>query len=280
MSFQSLTAATRALSPSFVPLSALENAVVDDPMTDDKYVTHSAHRHAALQGANSVGEVIEMIPHDFRHVLAGPLRAIAATANRLYSVQATLEKWRSHQTAGTVPPFLSQKAPEVQFTKGFEESATGISQREKLAEAHKAYLKATFDNLIRAKVDEELFLKGALTPEELFKALSPLVITRGGELGRTSKVPDIRLVKDKQEVEVVGWVENTAIEGISKMVLNDCVVYAYRVISIVEASVSMSTRKKAAKKAVHEAADVEMQDGSSGRTIQSSVDKAINAALK
>ena len=273
----------RALSPSF----GVDNAPTflvrpgEDAFGNNEYVTASPapRRHAALQAANSVGEVIGFIPHDFRHVLAGPLRAIAATADRLNGVQATLAKWCSHQAAGTFPPFMSQKVPEVQFTKGFEESAECKSSKDKLTNGHKDYLKGVLSNFIRAKTDEEGFLKRALSHDSIFAQLSPLVITRTGELARASKLPVVA-IKEGGECEVTSWEENTGIQSIGKMVLEDLVVYAYRIISIVEASVAAASRKKEAKKAVHAQADIEMQDGTAGPSIQSLVDKGINAALK
>ena len=281
MSFASFT---RALSPSFSGPSATAATIVvaDDDAMDKEYVVSATagDRHTALQAANSVGEVIGFIPHDFRHVLAPFLRGVASTAERLISVQSTLTKWTSHQAAGTFPPFLSQKGPEVQFTKGFEESDTGRAQRAKLAESHKRFLNETFANLIRAKGDEVTFLKGALDPTTLFNQMHPLVIQRVGELTRASKIPRYDVDKDGN-VKVLDWVENTAVAKMGKAVISDCVVYAYRVISIVEVSNAMASRKKEAKKAVHQQADVEMQDGAtSGPSIQSLIDKGINAALK
>lgn len=63
--------------------------------------------------------------------------------------------------------------------------------------------------------------------------------------------------------------------------MTDCVVYAFRVLSIVDAREHASKHKVAAKKTLAKDADVEMADGTTpGPSIQSQIDKAVSAGLK
>ncbi|KAG7441771.1 uncharacterized protein BT62DRAFT_867876, partial [Guyanagaster necrorhizus] len=237
-------------------------------------------RRSALQGARTVDALIDLVPGDFVEVLRTPLRGVASTANKLCSARTTLAKWEAHQKAGTMPSHLFRQAPEIQMTTEFGSSADGSAQRQALLDAHKAYLDGLLSSAIKAKRDDVLFLERALTPQELYSRLSPVVIDRGQRVLKDRMVANIKFSADNK-VEGLTWVQDTQKVQECKNLLADVVVYAFRVISIVEMTSYTASAKEDRKKALKKAADVEMADATrAGPSIQSMVDRAVAARLK
>ncbi|KIJ57523.1 hypothetical protein HYDPIDRAFT_35022, partial [Hydnomerulius pinastri MD-312] len=216
---------TNTLLRALSPLHAGSDARDEDPST-----RRIARQHR-LQGATSVDDLIALVPQDFRHVLRDALLGIAATATKLAATRTTLAKWEGHQVAGTYPPHLHQKAPAVQLTKGFGESAEGAAHKAKLDAAHKEFLNGSLSDSIRAKRDEVTFLEGALTPKVIYKDLSPLVITRQKDIMEKTKLPVLEPGEDG-EITLVRWEDNAGAQRLGMEVLEDCVVYALRIRSI------------------------------------------------
>ncbi|KAH7890219.1 hypothetical protein F5I97DRAFT_1798331, partial [Phlebopus sp. FC_14] len=236
-------------------------------------------RHMAMQAASTVDEVIAMVPQDYRHVLAEPLKGVASTATKLLNARATLSKWEGHKANGTFPPHIVVKLPNVQTTKGFRESREGLACRANFTQKHDAYLGACLNDSISTKKDEVSFLQRALLPEALFQEFKHLIVARHQEVKAVSKIPVFSM--DGGEVMLTGWEENQAANKLGTEVLTDLVVYCHRIISIVEARDQIEASKKAKKVAVAKAADSEMADLTRpGPSIQSLVDKAVSAAIK
>ncbi|KAG7439045.1 uncharacterized protein BT62DRAFT_1025730, partial [Guyanagaster necrorhizus] len=237
-------------------------------------------RRAALQGARTVDGLIDLIPGDFVEVLREPLRGIAGTTNKLCSARLTLVKWEAHKKAGTMPAHLFRQAPEVQLTADFGSSPDALMHRKNLEDAHKAYLAGLLDSALAAKRDDIRFLEAALTPEKLYERLSPIVIEHGQVVLRNRRVANIKFSADNK-VEGLTWVEDAQKVAECKNLLADVVVYAFRVISIVELASHATSAKQDRKKALAKAADVEMADATrAGPSIQSMVDRAVAARLK
>src|ERR1700677_4623951 len=114
------TAMLRAVSPL---ASATVSAYSDDRDT------LRLSRHTMYQGATTVDDLVAMVPQDYRHVLRDPLMGIANTTTKLCSARATLARWNAHKTAGTFPPHIRVRAPEVQLSKDFGEDAAGAGHR-------------------------------------------------------------------------------------------------------------------------------------------------------
>ncbi|KAH7881971.1 hypothetical protein F5I97DRAFT_1927528 [Phlebopus sp. FC_14] len=283
MSFNT-TSMLRALSPlsrsHFFQHAGEASGAADGEFPPVNEVDHLMQaRHMAMQAASTVDEVIAMVPSDYRHVLAEPLKGVASTATKLLNARATLAKWEAHKAAGTFPPHIVVKLPAVQTTRGFRESAEGLACRANFTQKHDAYLGACLNDSISTKRDEVSFLQRALLPETLFKELQHLVVARHVELKMVSKIPEFSL--DGGELILTGWKENEATNKLSMEMLTDLVVYCHRIISLVEARESIEASKKAKKVAVAKAADAEMADLTRpGPSIQSLVDKAVSAAVK
>ncbi|KAF7965441.1 hypothetical protein HWV62_43507 [Athelia sp. TMB] len=265
------TSFARALSPA-------ANAIVGSINSDAEAARIA--RHTLLQGASTVEELIALVPSDYRHVLRTPLLGVAATATKLQAARTTHSKWTAHKTAGTYPPHLRAKAPEVQLTKDFAESEEAVQHRTSLSRAYDKFLADSLDKCIQAKADDVKFLEMSLTPERLYQEMSPAITARGEELIKKSRLPKFENNAEGQLV-LSGWEDNSVAIELAKQVLADAVVYAFRVISTVEAREYAVKSKLLAKKNLAAAADVDMADGSKpGPSIQSLVDKAVSAQLK
>ena len=83
------------------------------------------------------------------------------------------------------------------------------------------------------------------------------------------------------ELILNGWEENHSGIWLAQQVLEDVMVYAYRVISITEVRDAVMATKITKKKDLTHAADVEMADATKpSPSIQSMIDKAVSARLK
>ncbi|KAH7916879.1 hypothetical protein BV22DRAFT_1027295, partial [Leucogyrophana mollusca] len=83
------------------------------------------------------------------------------------------------------------------------------------------------------------------------------------------------------ELRHAGYKNNESVAALGHEVQIDCLVYAFRIISIIDARDFSVQAKEKQKKELHAAADVEMADASkAGPSIQSMIDSAISARLK
>src|SRR5882757_3607362 len=263
---------TRALSPVLSGVSvALENS--------DEVAR--GVRHAGLQAATSVDALIAMVPQDYQHVLRDSLIGIAATATKLYAARATVARWLQHQAAGTLPPHLRSAMPEVQLTKDFAAEPAGAAHAAALRAAHQKYQETVLAHAVLAKQDDIRFLEASLTPEHLHASMLPAVSKRRSEILAVTKLPILEKNEATGELVLTGWSENQSGERLAQQVAEDCVVYAFRVISIAGARDAVMATKISKKKDLAKSADVEMADATKpGPSIQSMIDKAVSARLK
>ena len=116
----SLNTMTNAFVRAMSPSVAAQHVEVDfnNPSAESNLI-----RYQSLQSVGSVGDLIAVVPADYRHVLRAPLEGVESTTAKLCSARATLAKWQANKAAGTLPVNLQQKVPQLQFSKGFKESA-------------------------------------------------------------------------------------------------------------------------------------------------------------
>ena len=159
------------------------------------------------QSVFSIDKLLAMVPSDYRHVLCDPLIGVAATTTKLCAAWATLGKWQAHKTAGTYPPHMRVRAPEVQLSRGLREDKKGATHRSALEKAHKSYLNTTLDNSICAKGDDISFLKRVLEATGLFDDIGLLIEPCITEILRKSKLPIFTCVANGN-IELSGWENN------------------------------------------------------------------------
>jgi hypothetical protein len=275
------TSFARALSPIIAGHAAATEASFD--------AARNA-RHTVLQGANSLEELIAMVPHDYREVMRPHLIKVAALATKRVAARSTLTKWEMHAAREpvTFPNHISTKVPEIQLTKEFSEEPDARATRKALDDAHTAYCVALLKSSILVKKQDVEHLDGLLEPGKLYAMMKSDIDLRVNVLTKSSRIPVFSdaPAKDGEDVEMgelklVGWEDSPTQAELARSVRNDAVVYAFRAISIVEVHDLSLQHKLERKKAISKSADVEMADATkAGPSIQSLVDRAVNARLK
>ena len=276
----------RAMSPLHFANTVSTSAVTQDtdqPMeSEERYAVSDAAsaRHASLQAANSVGEVISMVPSHFRQLLRGPLEGIASKFSQLEAARSHLSKWEAHSAAGTFPSWCNIQAPSVQFTKGFEESDDGRAFRSTIESGNLAYRKQLLAAYLDNKRKEIASLERETQPDSLLGLVQPIVQERYKALKDAVRIPETR-TDEQGNIQIVRWVQSPLPFELCRQVLQDWVVYADRIRAIIGGAALVAEQKKATKKRIQRVADTEMAEaGPSGSSIQSAVDRAVNAAVK
>ncbi|KAF7977405.1 hypothetical protein HWV62_4039 [Athelia sp. TMB] len=181
----------------------------------------------------------------------------------------------------TYPSFIRAKAPEIQLTKDFGSSDEAAVHRKSLQEAYTKFLDDSLQKCIQAKADDVLFLEKSLDLKRIYQDLFPIVKQRGDALIKSSEIPTWVKGPETGEVVLGDWVKNPVTIKIYNEVAEDVVVFAHRVISIVESREHMAKVKLEKKKALAHDADVEMGDATApGPSIQKMVAEAVSAQLK
>jgi hypothetical protein len=270
------TTFTRALSPLAASFAAASGAKAEDS---------SLARHSALLAANSLAELVAMVPIDYREVLRPILVEVTSNADKRQRMLESNSKLLhlSGMDPKQFPSSISTKVHETQLTKEYALTEEGRAFAAVAAAATYKYKCALLDNEISAKRSNVAHLDGLLNTTALLEAMLPGIRSRFAALKLTSKIPTFKPVMGGEEgqEEISGWVLSPAVVATYQQVSTDCVAYALRAISLVEARDIAVRAKTERKKEIKAAADVEMADATKpGPSIQSMIDKAVSAALK
>ncbi|KAF5379732.1 hypothetical protein D9615_005838 [Tricholomella constricta] len=263
----------RALSP--------HTLAVTQPVEDVK--SAQASRYYVYIGCNSVNDVIDAVPADYRDCLREPLKALAATVSRLAATRSTIAKWEALKDAGQVPPHMRVKPLEVQFTKDFAGDARAAEATRNIVEANRKYQDSVRDLALEAKRIEARFLQEATDNEPLFKLLSPSVIAAFADVKSRYMRPRFDEVMGEPtaagNIELAGWESDPEVEKVWKNLLKDLPLIARRVITIVEQIERQKASKVAKKRDLADTATVEMGD-ITAESIQKMVQKHLEAERK
>ena len=279
-----MSAATiRALSPAIGSISATLTALQDG--SEDPLSTARTARQTALMGAGSANELIELIPADYRNVLADPLHALVQLVIKLGSSRATLAKWQTHLTAGTFPPHLRGTAPKVAMVKEFSSTDAGRDAKNRLDAAYGTFQRTSLEQCVRAKSDEVRVLEQEVSPEHVWTQFRTLVDNHAPSILKRHQLPIYKHDAATNTTVIDRWEATAAVVAIRDQVLADCPTYAARVISLTESSVAHKALKIKKKQDLAAAArtaagDVDVDMTPAAPSIQSMVDKAVAAALK
>jgi hypothetical protein len=242
-------------------------------------------RHTLLLGAESVDQLLALIPVDYRADLRDLILEVASTTTKWLNARATLAKWQAIP-AGQYPSIMTSRQPEIQLSKDYRADAAGSNHVEAIAKEWKEWADATFTNLKKAKDDEVSFHEVKLNHERLFPVMRKAIDARYAVLKeQMTGLPTITKVPHptelNQTVEVIEYHLSPATPLIYAQVKEDCLAYCARARSIVEAREAAVRRKNEAKTKLSKAADVEMKDatGLSSASLQSTIDKLTNAKL-
>ena len=240
-------------------------------------------RWHVLLGANSLSELVAMVPHNYRETLKPFLVEISANAEKRSRAKETFERLSGLRAREPIqfPNHIAVKVHEVQLTKEFASTDAGRKAASDLQAANLVYKTSLLDQEIAAKAANIEHLDERLDVEYLFGKMRPIISQRFETLKLTNKVPVLDKGTEEGEIVVKSWVVSPALHGEYTQLLQDASSFALRASGLVDAKHDAVHQKAAAKKALKEAADVEMADATKpGPSIQSLVDKAVSAALK
>ncbi|KDR65026.1 hypothetical protein GALMADRAFT_149059 [Galerina marginata CBS 339.88] len=176
----------RAMSPSAVDIASSLNVETDDTSANLQAKARTA-RHTALLAANSLEELIMMIPTDYRASLRPHLQEVSSNASKRVGKKATLAKLRAllagvpdvHQMSKEQvaaihwPSHIQAKAPEIQLTKEFSESKEGKPWLSQLADAQTNFRLAILDAELAANRSNVEFLDARLNAKNVYAHIIP-----------------------------------------------------------------------------------------------------------
>jgi hypothetical protein len=274
----SLSTFDRARTPTLSALAASTGKTNADAF---------AARQHVLLGANSLSELVAMVPSNYREVLKPFLVEASSNAEKRVRAKETHAKLVSLKDRDPIqfPSHIAVKVHEVQLTKEFAATDEGRKAASDLAAANLSYKTALLDREISAKAENIVHLDRLLAVESFFSKMAPAILQRYSTLRLTHKVP--KLVAntadgaEEGEIIVQSWDVSPALQAEYEMVAQDLSSYALRACAMVDGKAAAATSKIAAKKKLKESADVEMADATKpGPSIQSLVDRAVSAAVK
>jgi len=240
-------------------------------------------RWATLLGANSLSELVAMVPHNYREALKPILVEISSNAEKRARAKETLKRLSGLRAREPIqfPNHIAVKAHEVQLTKEFASTDAGRKAASDLVAANLAYKTLLLDQEIAAKAANVKHLDGKLDVEFLFAMMKPIIAQRYGTLKLTNKVPCLEAGDEDGEIKVTSWIVSPALKAEYEDLTQMASSFALRASGMVDNKHDAALQKAAAKKVLKESADVEMADATKpGPSIQSLVDKAVSAAVK
>jgi hypothetical protein len=242
-----------------------------------------AARWSVLLGANSLSELVAMVPANYREVLRPFLVEVSSNAEKRVRAMETHTKLSSLRARDPIqfPSHIAVKAHEVQLTKEFASTDAGRKAASDLIAANLAYKVSLLDSEIAAKAANIEHLDSRLGVEFFFAQMHPIISQRYSALKLTNKVPKLKAGDEEGELVVESWVISPALKNEYECMVQDSTSYALRATAMVDGKHAAVVQKAAAKKTLKESADVEMADATKpGPSIQSLVDKAVSAAVK
>ena len=186
--------------------------------------------------ANTIEEVVAMVPSDYRDVLRAPLHGVAKTVEKLCSARATLAKWEKQRASGTYPSFVAAKPPTLVLSKNFSSSDSAAAHQAAIANSHKEYMDLLLANAIKAKADDVQFLTAATDIKRIQNDILPLVEAQSSELTKTNILPVYKEVAGGEagEVELLSWAPNPVVKALAIEMRMDIALFVFRVIFIIE----------------------------------------------
>ena len=285
----SSTAFARALSPA---LDGLTQAILLNDMhqgasrgNDLKKISGSQIDilHAKISECRSIDQVIDVVYPDYRPAFKEFLLTLASWCEKKETVKTSLERLSRSLNAQTIPPRLKVKAPEFQFTKEFGEAniESAIAAREAFTAATATFQEAISKASLDGKKAEFAFWEVKCDPNTLFEVLSEVVTSVWDERKSDFKIPTLSYDKDTGVAKLGDWIRSPVKEAERDTLCRAIPLLAVQISKIVEARHRALSTKIEKKKEVAAKADIEMADATkAGPSIQSLIDKGLNARLK
>jgi hypothetical protein len=146
-------------------------------------------RFHLYQGANSLEDVLGVVPSDYRDCLRDPLREVQAVTHRMTSCRTTVAKWEALKQAGQVPTQYRLKPVDVQYCKDFKDSAVVAARNAASALAHTTFVNKLFHDDLDVKKQELEHLRSLLAPRSVAECLLAIVKVKATEVSARSLRP-------------------------------------------------------------------------------------------
>ena len=282
----SSTAFARALSPS---LDAITQAALSSTLSG-----HSGHHkrakistemlevlNAKTSECRSVDQIIDCVYSDYRPAFKEHLLTFASWCEKRETVKTSLERLRRSLDNQIIPQRLKVKAPEFQFTKEFGESDESVPAiRDAFVAATANFQEAISKASLDGKQAELDFWNGKCEPNSLFETLRAVVATVWTDRESSFKLPTLTIDQDGNSV-LGAWTVSPIKQAEKDTIVRAAPLFANRIDQIVASRHRSMSAKIEKKKEVAAKADVEMADATKpGPSIQSLIDKGLNARLK
>ncbi|KJA12755.1 hypothetical protein HYPSUDRAFT_210156 [Hypholoma sublateritium FD-334 SS-4] len=279
----------RALSPHLEGITSaiISNTMLTGNANDEPNHTVACNElirslHQRVSSARSVEALVECVYPDYRAEVKVWLFEYSAWADKLESTRSVHQRMATSVARGDTPQRLRTKAPEVQFTTDFRDSGTEASTKalHDLSDAANTF-QDTFTRVVVAAKKAELdFWVDRTAPTSMSEPFRLLVENTYDSKKKMFKIPTFLSNEDGHPT--LGAFVYSPQKEMEAKVLSTCgPIFASQILDIVAARHRVLNKKVEKKREVAEKADVEMADATKpGPSIQSLVDRAINARLK
>ncbi|KAH9059798.1 hypothetical protein EDB87DRAFT_1684240 [Lactarius vividus] len=262
MASSSFPALSRALSPG-------ASAIVASLERDQDASTRERDlRHSQILACNSLAEILELIPSDYRELCADVLRPGADKVKQLVRTRATVAKWSAHLTKGTLPAHLRVSAPKIQFCAGYSQSDAAKAAQKSLDDKCTAHSTALLTLMLDARKAEVTALEEATDPGAITAEMREHIAPRVPHMTPTGAVIDTEMVQAPSAL------------ALGNAVLSDVGVYASRMISILLNVAEAEEKKIEKQQSVAAAAKVAAADGADAIAGSATLSDAVKAHIE
>ena len=279
----------RALSPHFDSVAqAILSTAADPPPNEDPEVTAINRAletlHPRISAARSVDDVLNVVYPDYADDLKPFLLTFAASAEKWEKAKQACSRLESALSSGNVPQRLRVKMPELQFTKEFRETTddTAVAALKALKDAE-GEAQSSYSKLALAAKKAEVADWADKCDTRTVTPEGTRVVQATWEAREKSFQSPIVARKLNGVIEVAGWTTSLAKKAEKGALERAIPLLCSQILRVVEIR-NRALNEKIKKLAdVAAKADVEMADATQSSlspSVQSLIDRALNAKLK
>ncbi|KAH9051247.1 hypothetical protein EDB87DRAFT_1695508 [Lactarius vividus] len=273
MASSSFSALSRALSPGAAAIvSSLEQE--RDASTRERDL-----RHSSILACNSLQEILELIPSDYRELCADVLRPSADKVRQLVRTRTTVAKWSAHLAKGTLPAHLRVSAPKIQFCTGYSASDAAKAAQKSLDDKCVKHATSLLTDMLAARKAEVAALEEATDTGAITAEMREHIAPRLPSIAGRYLIPHETLDADGAVIDTE-MVQAPSALALGNSVLTDVGVYASRMISILLNVAEAEERKIEKAQSVSAAAKVAAADGADAIAGSATLSEAVKAHIE
>ena len=267
----------RAMSPAQAGYVQGSIASVMHTAADSTTAVATA-RTISLGMASSLGELIGLVPMEFRESLRPHFKTLQDNAERKSAAGAALAKLQRHHNNGTYPaPISGLHVPAFQFSKPFLEGAVLDKTPSVLFE--EVVEKARRESLATAitmKKEEFDFFCRLVRPEMWYPQWCAVIKEQVVKQEALHKIPAL----NEQGVHTGAWEVNPVWDTVVRDLETDLIHFGQRLLILQASKEDVSQQREDAKKKLKETADVEMGDATPEKRVEDTVARVLGQRLK